>query len=65
MKKLSVRIKVNYMFLQELANPGKIKFLDEVESIEAEAKRLKGIIFPLLFLSISVVSISLHINYQV
>jgi hypothetical protein len=53
------------MFLQELANPGKIKFLDEVESIEAEAKRLKGIIFPLLFLSISVVSISLHINYQV
>ena len=30
------------MNFQELANPGKIKFLDEVTAIEEEAKRLKG-----------------------
>ena len=32
-----------FIFLpQELASPGKVKFLDEVTSIEEEAKRLKG-----------------------
>jgi len=28
--------------LKELSNSGKIIFLDEVESIKAEAKKLKG-----------------------
>jgi hypothetical protein len=33
---------------QVLANPGKVKFLDEVEEIEKEAKLLKGMIQPII-----------------